>query len=69
MLNNINPIYINNINKYKQTNNIQKNQTTNPQIEPKAMLPIATQDYSVKVPLSYSKTGEISFPYDIMLKR
>lgn len=65
MLNNINPIYINNINKYKQTNNIQKNQTTNPQIEPKAMLPIATQDYSVKVPLSYSKTGEISFPYDI----
>ncbi len=42
---------------FKGNNNTQ----TNPQV---TKLPDATVDFKVKTPLTYSKTGEINFPYD-----
>ncbi len=55
---------INSVNNYNTAQNkpsFKANNATNPQIE---QLQDVKPDFAVKTPMSYSKTGEINFPYD-----
>ena len=55
---------INSVNNYNIVQNIpsfKANNATNPQIE---QLQDVRPDFAVKTPMSYTKTGEIDFPYD-----
>lgn len=58
-INSINSVN-NNIAPNKQTS-FKANSVTNPQVE---QLQDVKPDFAVKTPMSYSKTGEIEFPYD-----
>lgn len=64
---NINPYFINNINSIK-AQKLKRNQS-NGNNKPVSLehtgLPNISPDYRIKTPISYQKTGEISFPYDI----